>query len=160
MAVVIDVYSRKVVGWAFSEQMTSDLVIAALNVAITARRPSSVIHQLAVFTWIESWYNPLHRHSGINYKSPNNFGKALNDEEIKSNQQTPKSFPEEAQTVRSIGATSTSVGRIAEVNNRGLAMTQLALCVPVTDGHTVSNQLEKGLVVLDERSGTVVMRQL
>ena len=43
-AVVIDVYSRKVVGWAFSEQMTSDLVIAALNMAITTRRPTSVIH--------------------------------------------------------------------------------------------------------------------
>ena len=138
LAVVIDVYSRKVVGWAFSEQMTSDLVIAALNMAITTRRPSSVIHhpdqgsqytslgfgkrcaemgvkpsmgtvgdaydnamaesffaslecelinrrswqtksqaRLAVFTWIESWYNPLRRHSGINYKSPNNFEKAL-----------------------------------------------------------------------------------
>ena len=44
LAVVIDVYSRKVVGWAFSEQMTSDLVIAALNMAITTRRPISVIH--------------------------------------------------------------------------------------------------------------------
>jgi hypothetical protein len=33
LAVVVDVYSRKVVGWAFGERMTSDLVIAALNMA-------------------------------------------------------------------------------------------------------------------------------
>ena len=44
LAVLIDVYSRKVVGWAFSEQMTSDLVIAALNMAITTRRPESAIN--------------------------------------------------------------------------------------------------------------------
>jgi hypothetical protein len=56
--------------------------------------------RLAVFTWIESWYNPMRRHSGINYKAPNNFEKALNDEEIESNQQTPKGFTQEAQTVR------------------------------------------------------------
>ena len=44
LAVVIDVYSRKVVGWAFGENMTSDLVIAALNMALYTRRPESVIH--------------------------------------------------------------------------------------------------------------------
>ena len=35
LAVVVDVYSRKVVGWAFGERMTSDLVIAPLNSAST-----------------------------------------------------------------------------------------------------------------------------
>ena len=44
LAVVVDVYSRKVVGWAFGERMTSDLVIAALNMALHTRRPGSVIH--------------------------------------------------------------------------------------------------------------------
>jgi putative transposase len=44
LAVVVDVYSRKVVGWAFGERMTSDLVIAALNMALYTRRPKSVIH--------------------------------------------------------------------------------------------------------------------
>ena len=34
LAVVVDVYSRKVVGWAFSEQMASDLVIAAVVVKV------------------------------------------------------------------------------------------------------------------------------
>lgn len=44
LAVVVDVYSRKVVGWAFGERMTSDLVIAALNMTLHTRRPDSVIH--------------------------------------------------------------------------------------------------------------------
>ena len=44
LAVAVDVYSRKVVGWAFGERMTSDLVIAALNMALHTRRPSSAIH--------------------------------------------------------------------------------------------------------------------
>ena len=134
LAMVIDVYSRKVVGWAFGERMTADLVILALNMALMTRKPQSVIHhsdqgsqytsiafgnrckemgvrpsmgtvgdaydnamaesffasleceliarrtwktkteaRLAVFTWIESWYNPRRRHSGLNYQSPNNF---------------------------------------------------------------------------------------
>ena len=138
LAVVIDVYSRKVVGWAFGVHMTSDLVIAALNMALHTRRPSSVIHhsdqgsqytsvafgkrceemgvkpsmgtvgdaydnamaesffaileceliarrkwetkseaRMAIFSWIEAWYNPLRRHSGLGMQSPNNFERSL-----------------------------------------------------------------------------------
>jgi len=44
LAMVTDVYSRKVVGWAFGERMTSDLVILALNMALVTRKPQSVIH--------------------------------------------------------------------------------------------------------------------
>ena len=44
LAVVLDVYSRKVVGWAFSQQQTADLVIAALNMALITRKPHGVIH--------------------------------------------------------------------------------------------------------------------
>ena len=44
LSVVIDVYSRKVVGWAFGERMSSDLVIPALNMALMTRKPESVIH--------------------------------------------------------------------------------------------------------------------
>ena len=43
VAVVINVISRKVVGWAFGEKMTADLVILALNMAIMTRKPESVI---------------------------------------------------------------------------------------------------------------------
>lgn len=132
LAVVTDVYSRKVVGWAFGVQMTADLVIMALNMALHTRKPEAVIHhsdqgsqctsvafgnrcremgvrlsmgtvgdaydnamaesffasleceliarrswktktqaRMAVFTWIESWYNPHRRHSALNYLSPN-----------------------------------------------------------------------------------------
>ena len=143
LSVVIDVYSRKVVGWAFGERMTSDLVIQALNMALMTRKPESVIHhsdqgsqytsiafgnrckemgvrpsmgtvgdaydnamaesffasleceliarrswktkteaRLAVFTWIESWYNPRRRHSGLNYQSPNTFERKQQEETI------------------------------------------------------------------------------
>jgi putative transposase len=134
LAVVIDVYSRKVVGWAFGERMSSELVISALNMALLTRKPANVIHhsdqgsqytsiafgqrceemnvrpsmgtvgdaydnamaesffaslecelvdrrswktlteaRLAVFTWIESWYNPHRLHSKLGYLSPIDF---------------------------------------------------------------------------------------
>lgn len=140
LAVVIDVFSRKVVGWSFGENMTTGLVIGALNMALVIRKPSEVIHhsdhgsqytsvefgkrcremgvrpsmgsvgdaydnamaesffaslecelidrrswknkteaRLAIFTWIESWYNPTRRHSGLGYLSPNNFEKKLKE---------------------------------------------------------------------------------
>jgi putative transposase len=136
LAVVLDVFSRKVVGWAFGTRMTADLVISALNMALLTRKPQGVIHhsdqgsqytslafgkrckemgvrpsmgsvgdaydnamaesffaslecelinrrvwktkaqaRSEVFTWIESWYNPRRRHSGIGLMSPNNFEK-------------------------------------------------------------------------------------
>jgi putative transposase len=141
LAVVLDVFSRKVVGWAFGERMTADLVISALNMALIIRKPEQVIHhsdqgsqytsvefgkrckemgvrpsmgsvgdaydnamaesffaslecelidrrswknkteaRLAVFTWIEAWYNPKRRHSGLGYLSPNNFERKLTQE--------------------------------------------------------------------------------
>ena len=44
LAMVLDACSRKVVGWAMGEQMTADLVISALNMALATRKPGSVIH--------------------------------------------------------------------------------------------------------------------
>ena len=44
LAVVIDLYSRLVVGWAMSERMTADLVCNALQMALWRRRmPKKVI---------------------------------------------------------------------------------------------------------------------
>ena len=161
LAVVVDVYSRKVVGWAFGERMTSDLVIAALNMALHTRRPESVIHhsdqgsqytsiafgkrceemgvkpsmgtvgdaydnamaesffatlecelinrrswktkaeaRLAVFTWIESWYNPLRRHSGLGQRSPNAFERSLNKQESDTDIIEASDLIREGQTVR------------------------------------------------------------
>ncbi|GAA6143450.1 hypothetical protein NBRC116584_32680 [Hydrogenophaga sp. 5NK40-0174] len=137
LAVVIDVWSRRVVGWAMGERMTADLVLAALNMALEQRKPKSVIHhsdqgsqytslafgercrqmkvrpsmgtvgdaydnamaesffaslegelierncfqsksqaRMAVFTWIEGWYNPRRRHSGLGYLSPTNYERS------------------------------------------------------------------------------------
>ena len=152
LAVVTDVFSRKVVGWAFGEQMTADLVVAALNMALLTRKPAAVIHhsdqgsqytsiafgnrcqemgvrpsmgtvgdaydnamaesffaslecelidrrvwqtkteaRLAIFTWIEAWYNPRRRHSGIGYMSPNNFElKHAQQQEKQSHKPTPQ----------------------------------------------------------------------
>ena len=44
LALVTDACSRKVVGWAFGVQMTADLVLSALNMALHTRKPASVIH--------------------------------------------------------------------------------------------------------------------
>jgi putative transposase len=44
LAVVLDVYSRRVVGWSMATHMRAELVVDALNMAIHNRRPKSVIH--------------------------------------------------------------------------------------------------------------------
>jgi putative transposase len=44
LAVVLDVWSRRVVGWAIGESMTAELVLAALNMALQQRKPEGVIH--------------------------------------------------------------------------------------------------------------------
>lgn len=161
LAVVIDVFSRKVVGWAFGQRMTSDLVIAALNMALHTRRPQSVIHhsdqgsqytslafgkrckemgvkpsmgtvgdaydnamaesffatlecelidrrtwrtkaeaRLAIFTWIESWYNPLRRHSGLGQRSPNNFERSMQPSRSDTDIIDATDLNQEGQTVR------------------------------------------------------------
>jgi len=45
LAVVLDVWSRKVVGWANGTEMPAELVIAALDMALARRRPeNAVVH--------------------------------------------------------------------------------------------------------------------
>ena len=131
MAVVLDDWSRRVVGWAFAMHLRVELVLAALEMAIRARQPQAVIHhsdqgsqytavtfgtrcrqagvrpsmgsvgdaydnamcesffatlecelldrvrlrtpeeaEMAVFEFIEGWYNSRRRHSALNYDSP------------------------------------------------------------------------------------------
>ena len=40
LAVVLDLFSRKIVGWAMAASMPSELVCTALNLAIVSRRPA------------------------------------------------------------------------------------------------------------------------
>ena len=131
LAVVLDAWSRRVVGWAMETHLRTGLVLAALNMAVAQRRPAEVIHhsdqgcqytslvfgsrcreagirpsmgsvgdaydnalcesffatlecelldrerfatpaqaRLAVFDFIEGWYNPWRRHSSLEYLSP------------------------------------------------------------------------------------------
>ena len=44
LAVVLDVWSRRIVGWAIGETMSSGLVISELNMALAMRSPDGVIH--------------------------------------------------------------------------------------------------------------------
>ena len=44
LAVVIDVWSRRVVGWSMRDDMATPLVTDALDMAIAQRRPNRVIH--------------------------------------------------------------------------------------------------------------------
>lgn len=142
LTVVIDVWSRRIVGWSIGEDMRSELVLAALNMALATRKPEGVIHhsdqgsqyaslafgqrcqtmgvrpsmgsrgdtydnamaesffaslecelidrrsfktkteaRLAVFTWIEGWYNPRRRHSALGYRSPMDFERQHCDKE-------------------------------------------------------------------------------
>src|ERR1022692_890020 len=137
LAMVLDVYSRRIVGWAMETHLRTELILSALNMAITQRRPDAVIHhsdhgcqytsyafgkrcreagvmpsmgsvgdaydnamaesffaslerevldrrrfkshaeaKMAIFEWIEGWYNPHRRHSSLGYRSPVNYERA------------------------------------------------------------------------------------
>jgi putative transposase len=44
LAVVLDVFSRRIVGWAMDTHLRAELVIDALNMAVGQRQPVTVIH--------------------------------------------------------------------------------------------------------------------
>jgi putative transposase len=44
LAIVLDVWSRRVVGWAMSASLATPLVLAALEMAVRQRQPSGVVH--------------------------------------------------------------------------------------------------------------------
>jgi putative transposase len=44
LAVVLDAWSRKVVGWAMANHLRAGLVLDALDMAVGQRRPAGVIH--------------------------------------------------------------------------------------------------------------------
>jgi len=138
LAVVLDACSRRVVGWAMENHLRTELVLAAINMALAQRRPDGVIHhsdrgcqytsfafgkrckemgvvpsvgsvgdaydnamaesffatlecelldrrcfrtqaegKLAVFEYMEGFYNPRRRHSSLGYRSPVAFERAM-----------------------------------------------------------------------------------
>lgn len=44
VAVVLDVWSRRIVGWAMATHLRTELVVTALDMAVEQRRPQAVIH--------------------------------------------------------------------------------------------------------------------
>lgn len=44
LAVVLDVFSRRIVGWAMANHLRTELVVDALDMAVGQRQPSTVIH--------------------------------------------------------------------------------------------------------------------
>jgi len=44
LAMVLDVYSRRIVGWSMETHLKTELIVAALDMAVTQRRPDAVIH--------------------------------------------------------------------------------------------------------------------
>jgi putative transposase len=44
LAVVLDVFSRRIVGWAMANHLRTELILDALNMAIGRRRPEDVVH--------------------------------------------------------------------------------------------------------------------
>ena len=136
LAIVLDVFSRRIVGWSMASHLKTELVLDALEMALSQRRPRSVVHhsdqgsqytslafsqrcreagvlpsmgkagdcfdnamaesffaslecelidrtpfrdrdhaRTELFRYIEGWYNPHRRHSGIGHRSPVNFEK-------------------------------------------------------------------------------------
>jgi putative transposase len=69
------------VGDAYDNTMVESF-FASLECGLIDRRSWKNIAQarMAVFTWIEGWYNPRRCYSGIGYKSPINFEMELQDQ--------------------------------------------------------------------------------
>jgi len=44
LTVVLDTWSCRVIGWAMASHLRAELVLDALNMAVTQRRPTTVIH--------------------------------------------------------------------------------------------------------------------
>jgi putative transposase len=137
LAVVLDAFSRRIVGWAMETYLRTELVLKALDMALAQRRATGVIHhsdqgsqytslafgkrceqagvrpsmgsvgdcfdnamcesffatlecellnrqncktqveaRMAVFDFIEGWYNPHRRHSALDYLSPINYERS------------------------------------------------------------------------------------
>jgi len=62
--------------------------------------PTKAEARLAIFTWIEAWYNPLRRHSGLGQRSPNKFERNLHIEKLNTDIIEADGLVQEGQSVR------------------------------------------------------------
>ena len=100
--------STGTVGDAYDNAMARSF-FATLECELIARRnwKTKTEARLAIFTWIESWYNPQRRHSGLNYLSPNNFERKHQENTVNPETQIIPELNEQAQCVRRNGGSPT-----------------------------------------------------
>ncbi len=93
--------SMGTVGDAYDNAMAESF-FATLECELIDRRSwkTKTEARLAIFTWIESWYNPLRRHSGIGLRSPNAFERSSNSQKIDTDIIETLDINRELQTVR------------------------------------------------------------
>jgi hypothetical protein len=74
--------SMGTVGDAYDNAMAESF-FASLECELIDRRVWKTLTEarLAVFTWIESWYNPHRLHSSLGYESPNNFERKMQEKD-------------------------------------------------------------------------------
>jgi putative transposase len=67
LAAVLDLYARRIVGWAMADQMTSDLTLTALRMALRQRQPQLALlhHSDQGSQYTDGQYQALLREHGI-----------------------------------------------------------------------------------------------
>jgi putative transposase len=90
------------VGDAYDNAMAESFFATLEREVIDRHRfRSQVEARMAVFTWIESWYNPHRRHSSLGYRSPMNYERlALSRPSNAPLRQHPELLPLPRQTER------------------------------------------------------------
>ena len=93
--------SMGTVGDAYDNAMAESF-FASLECELINRRSwkTKAEARLAIFTWIEAWYNPLRRHSGLGQRSPNIFERSLKEQKSDTNIFEADDLVREGQTVR------------------------------------------------------------
>jgi transposase InsO family protein len=80
LPVLMDLFSRKIVGWATAPTIHREIVLNAMLRAVRKRRPRGTLNrQLAeadIRDYIDTVYNPLRRHSHLEGVSPDQFEAA------------------------------------------------------------------------------------
>ena len=82
--------SMGTVGDAYDNAMAESF-FASLECELIARRTwkTKTEARLAIFTWIETWYNPRRRHSGLGQMSPINFERKEQEKPAQHSEITP-----------------------------------------------------------------------